>query len=131
MKQYQICTNGTWRDTVDTVQIDYYARCYAGLLRVKPYTRVKNTIIAAGKRKVCRIWDNQGKTLDRYTIAFKGYRLEGYGMVYPYLASSTNPFHEFGQHEESKEFMKGKHLGKRVAFEGLPDDVKKFILQSI
>ena len=57
--------------------------------------RIKNTIIVDGKRKVCRIWDNQGETLDGYTIAFKGYRLEGYGMVYPYLASSNYPFHGF------------------------------------
>jgi hypothetical protein len=34
---------------------------------VKPVsTRIKNTIIVDGKRKVCRIWDNQGETLDRY-----------------------------------------------------------------
>lgn len=93
--------------------------------------RIKNTIIVDGKRKVCRIWDNQGETLDRYTIAFKGYRLEGYGMVYPYLASSKYPFHSFGQHGEGKEFLTGKHLGKRVSFESLPEDVQKFILQSI
>jgi len=85
-----------------------------------------------GKRLVCRIFDNGGATVDRYTIALKGYRWV-LGMVYPYLASSTNPFHPqgFGQHGESREFLTGKHLGKRVAFDSLPVDVQKFVLNNI
>ena len=97
-------------------------------------TRIKNTIMLEGKRKVCRIFDTgPDGTFDRYTIAFKGYRMEGYGMVYPYLASSDNPFHPqgFGQHGESKEFITGKHLGKRVALDSLPADVQRFILDNI
>ena len=81
--------------------------------------KIKNTIIVNGKRKVCRIFDTgPDGTFDRYTIAFKGYRVNGYGMVYHYLASSDNPFHPqgFGMHLESREFLKGKHLGKRIAF---------------
>lgn len=102
----------------------------------KAKARIKNTIMIDGKRKVCRIYDagsSDNSPVDRYTIAFKGYRAEGYGMVYPYLASSDHPFHPqgFGQHGESKFFLTGKHLGKRVDFEAMPADVKKFILQSI
>lgn len=96
--------------------------------------RVKNTILVAGKRKVCRIFDaGPDGAFDRYTVAFKGYRVEGYGMLYPYLASSDNPFHPqgFGQHSESREFLIGKHLGKRVSFYTLPEQVQNFILQSI
>ena len=95
--------------------------------------RIKNTIMIDGKRKVCRIYDAGSGVCDRYTIAFKGYRAEGYGMVYTYLASSDHPFHPqgFGQYGESEFFLAGKHLGKRVDFEALPVDVKKFILQSI
>lgn len=96
--------------------------------------RVKSTIIVEGKRKVCRIFDTGADgVFDRYTIAFKGYRVHGHGMVYPYLASSDYPFHPqgYGMHEESKEFVTGKHLGKRVRFESLPDSVKKFILVNI
>ncbi len=95
---------------------------------------IKNTILVNGKRKVCRIYDTGSDgAFDRYTVAFKGYRAEGYGMVYPYLASSENPFHPqgFGMHCESKEFLTGKHLGKRVNFDSLPADVQRFILQSI
>lgn len=96
--------------------------------------RIKNTIMVNGKRKVCRIFDTGSDgVFDRYTIAFKGYRVQGYGMVYPYLASSDNPFHPqgYGMHGESKEFVTGKCLGKRVPFEALPDSVKRFILANI
>lgn len=94
---------------------------------------MKNTILVNGKRKVCRIFDNGGATADRYTVAFKGYRVERDGMVYPYLACNENPFSPlgFGQHGESRDFLTGKHLGKRVAFDLLPDQVQKFILQNI
>ena len=105
--------------------------------------RISNTIMVDGKRKVCRIFDTGlDGPFDRYTVAFKGYRVpraigpsapKGYGMVYPYLASSDNPFHPqgFGQHGESKEFITGKQLGKRVRFDSLPADVQRFILDNI
>ena len=97
-------------------------------------TRIKNTIMIDGKRKVCRIFDTGlDGPFDRYTVAFKGCRLQGHGMVYPYLASSDNPFHPqgFGQHGESKEYLTGKHLGKRVRFDSVPTDVQRFILDNI
>lgn len=95
--------------------------------------RIRNTIIIDGKPKVCRIFDGGDAFADRYTIAFKGYFVPGHGMVYPYLASGPSPFHPmgFGQHCESKEFLTGRHLGKRVSFDSLPLGVQKFILQSI
>ena len=54
-------------------------------------------------------------------------------MVFPYLACSNSPFHPqgCGMHGESKEFVKGKCLGKRVPFEALPADVQRFILINI
>ena len=93
--------------------------------------RVLNTIMHNGKRKVCRIFDAGEQHLDRYTVAFKGYRSKRYGMVYPYLACSVSPYHGFGQRGESEWFFTGKHLGKRVSFESLNDDVKRFILSNI
>jgi len=95
--------------------------------------RIKNTIIVNGKRKVCRIFDNGGTSIDRYTIAFKACKVNNIFTIYPYLASSANPFHPqgFGQHGESREFLNGKHLGKRVAFDSLPVDVQKFVLNNI
>lgn len=83
-------------------------------------------------RLVCKIWDNGGRSFDRYTVVFKAHRIEGL-MCWTYLAASENPFHPqgFGQHGESLEPMGGKHLGKRVTFDALPVDVQKFIMQSI
>ena len=104
--------------------------------------KIKNTItLNDGRRMVCRIfdakidkmyYDNESKPpFDRFTVAFKGYRVKNWGMVYPYIASSENPFHPlgFGQHGESREFLTGKHLGKRISFESLPVDVQSFVLQ--
>ena len=96
--------------------------------------RIKSTIWVNGRRKVCRVFDTgPDGAFDRYTVAFKGYRVDGHGMAYPYIASSDNPFHSqgFGQHGESNEFLTGKHLGKRVSFESLPEQVQRFILQNI
>ena len=95
---------------------------------------MKNTIMVNGQRKTCRIYDCGDAVADRYTVAFRGYRVEGWGMVYPYLvAAGPCPFHPqgFGQHGKSREFLKGRHLGKRVTFESVPADVQQFILQSI
>ena len=94
---------------------------------------MKNTIFVNGKRKTCRIWDSGSIFADRYTIAFRGYRVPNYGMIYPYLASGPDPFHPmgFGQHGESKTFLTGRHLGKRIPFDSLPEPVQRFVLSNI
>ena len=100
-------------------------------------TRIPNAIVVSGKRKVCRIFDaGPDGPVDRYTIAFKGWRdasSRDYVMVYPYLAASAHPFHPqgFGQHGESRHFLTGRHLGKRIRFEDLPEQVQRFVLQNI
>ena len=96
-------------------------------------TRIPSTIQVKGKRKVCRIFDYGDSVAYRYTIAFKGYRIPGEELWYPYLVAGPAPFYPqgFGQRGESKAFVSGKHLGKRVRFETLPKDVQAFILQSI
>ena len=95
---------------------------------------MKNTILVNGKRKVCRIFDIGAKgSIDRYTVAFKGYWVSGFGMVYPYLASDDTPFHPqgFGQHGENPTFLTGRHLGKRVPSDVLPLQVQQFILENV
>jgi len=96
-------------------------------------SRIKNTVMHNGKRHVCRIFDAGPEMIDRYTVAFKGHYLKAYGMVYPYLAASSLPFHPqgFGQHGEAKQFLTGKHLGRRIRFEDAPTDVQKFICQNL
>lgn len=96
--------------------------------------RIKNTIQHPTRgRLTCRVYDNGGATVDRYTVAFKGSYVPHYGMVYPYLACNDAPFHPqgFGQHGENREFLDGAYLGKRVAFDTLPSDVQKFIMNNI
>ena len=95
--------------------------------------RIPNTIQVAGKRKTCRIYDAGDQFADRYTIAFKGYRLKDWGMIYPYLSASENPYHPqgVGQHGEAPHPMTGRHLGKRVSFDSLPEPVQRFILMNI
>ena len=96
---------------------------------------MKNSIITDGKKRTCVIYDNGGPgapggSIDRYTVVLRAYRDKRRGcMVYPYLACSKYPFQSFGLHEDSYESIRGKHLGKRVAFEDVPEDVKAFILQ--
>lgn len=70
--------------------------------------------------------------MDRYTVAFKGWRHRT-GMVYPYIAASEHPFHPqgFGQHGENPSFLTGKHLGRRIRLEDCPTDVRKFICQNL
>ena len=95
--------------------------------------RIQNTILVNGKRMVCRIFDaGPDGAADRYTIAFKGWRGRD-GMAYPYLAASEAPFHPqgFGQHGESRTFLTGRHLGRRIRFEDLPEQVQRFVLQNI
>lgn len=97
--------------------------------------RVKNTItLPDGRRVVCRIFDagdGERASVDRFTIAFKGFRGWRGDMVYPYIAASSHPFHPqgFGQHGESRDFLTGRHLGKRIGFDALPPDVRRFVLQ--
>lgn len=92
--------------------------------------RIRNTIQANGKRKVCRIYDAGDAVIDRYTIALKGHRVQGHGMVYPYIASGIDP-RGCSAHGESKEYLTGRHLGQRVSFDTLPEAVQRLILSNI
>jgi hypothetical protein len=94
-----------------------------------------------------KAYDNGGKTVDRYTVTFEIYNehtgkwdifTEGWNVNAPDKDSSYNriyclgmsgrPFHPqgFGQ---SSLCVEGQHLGKRVKFSKLPEEVKKCILQ--
>jgi hypothetical protein len=96
--------------------------------------KIPNTIQHPTRgRLVCKIYDNGGETLDRYTVTFKAFHISGYGLCYRYISASDEPFHPlgFGQHGENRTSIDGKHLGNRVMFARLPSGVQKFIMQSI
>lgn len=82
--------------------------------------------------KYIRVYDNCGKTFDRYTIVFT----KKINDEFVYLGMSENPFHPqgFGQHGSSKTIIDRptwKHLGKRIKFEQLPEDCQKLVKQEI
>lgn len=76
-----------------------------------------------------RIYDNGGKTADRYTIipprnAGATYRERASGL-WMAAGSSEHPQHPqgFGQHTSA---MPGSHLGRRIRWDDLPEDVQRF-----
>lgn len=80
---------------------------------------------------VCRVYDNGGKTADRFTALypFEDYSHAPDGM-YAAVGMDETPFHPqgIGSHCGA---MPGSHLGRRVAFEVLPVDCQRLIRQDI
>ena len=82
---------------------------------------------------VLRVYDNGGRSFDRYTIlpprwAGNDYRENAPGSWIA-IASSERPFSPqgFGQHCRA---VAGSHLGKRIKWSDLPADVQRFARQS-
>jgi hypothetical protein len=83
------------------------------------------------KPRWIRCYDNGGKTFDRYTVVFtRGKRV--------YLGMSAHPSHPqgFGQHgewskgESSIDWPTYGHLGKKIAFEQLPEECQKCVRET-
>lgn len=72
---------------------------------------------------ILRVWDNQGKTFDRYTIRIRN----------SYYGMSSNPNHPQGFCQYCGDYgsvVEGKHLGKllqRKEYRLLPEEVRKTI----
>lgn len=94
----------------------------------------QEALMPKGIPRYVRLYDNGGKTFDRYTCVFTGvYRRTKTRGDFLYLGMSANPFHPqgFGQHGSSPHQIDRPsygHLGKKVKWDVLPDDVKKCIL---
>lgn len=74
-----------------------------------------------------RCYDNGGKTADRYTIlpprwASKGWR---WNEMWMGVGCNERPFHPQGI-GGMVTAMAGRHLGKRVEFSSLPNDVRAY-----
>jgi hypothetical protein len=76
-----------------------------------------------------RIYDNGGKTIDRYTAVYMNLPERKPG-EFSAVGMCERPFSPqgFGQHCTA---MAGRHLGKRIKFEALPNDCQKLIEQDI
>lgn len=80
---------------------------------------------------VLRLYDNGGKTTDRYTIIPPRWASEYQERtpgVWEALGASDTPFapQGFGMVVTA---VPGKHLGKRINWNALPDQVKRFARQ--
>lgn len=78
-----------------------------------------------------RVYDNQGETLDRYTVLFTRKRVDGefFG-----LDMSENPIdpNGIGQHFSSPDILdypSSSHLGKRIRFNDLPKICQKLVIE--
>ena len=94
-------------------------------------TRIDNFMPSGIPRKI-RVYDNQGETVDRYTVVFTGNYKGRNGC--DYLGLSEHPRHPqgFGQHGWDQgiiDYPKYSHLGKKIMFEQLPEDCKKVVIE--
>jgi hypothetical protein len=71
------------------------------------------------------IWDNKGKSIDRYTVIFK----EDEGA----LGLSDNPNHPNGvaMFLDVHDFVEGEHLGDNISWESLPKKVQSYVVDRI
>lgn len=78
------------------------------------------------------VYDDGGKSIDRYTVYYSDRKAWGYdgGKLWPCVAMNAVPFHPqgFGQHSSG---MLGRHNGKRIPFEDLPEDCQKLVRQDL
>ena len=90
------------------------------------------------KQIVIEAWDNGGKTIDRYSVAISGLMQVDKEPYTFWLGANDEPFHPqgYGMHcgeiqtREYKAQRGGwRHLGKRVSWWNLPEQVQQFILQ--
>jgi hypothetical protein len=72
------------------------------------------------------IYDNGGKTSDRYT-AIDTRQIERAapgGILYAAIGFNDQPFQSVGMHTSA---MRGRHLGKKITIDQLNEDCKKFV----
>jgi len=77
--------------------------------------------------KHVRLYDNGGTTVDRYTAVYMD-EPEYKPGVYAARGMSARPFHPQGVGLYCTA-MPGRHLGKRIRFDELPEDCQRLVLQ--
>ena len=83
--------------------------------------------------KIHSIYDNGGKTADRYTVYYKGRGAVSWSSGFRFracLGMSGAPFHPqgIGTHGAG---MTGRHNGKRITFDQLPADCQRAVLMDL
>ena len=92
-------------------------------LRQPTAIRSRSTVM-----KTVRIYDNGGKTADRFTAVFMA-QPQGRGL-YSGISMSESPFHPqgVGQHCSA---MPGRHLGRRIALASMPADCQAMVMRDL
>jgi hypothetical protein len=81
--------------------------------------------------KIRAIYDNGGKTVDRYTVYFDIIEKQQSGIIfYSCLGMSEKPFHPCGICQHSSGQL-GRHNGKRIELKDLPLDCQKAVYQDL
>lgn len=83
--------------------------------------------------KIHSIYNNGGATCDRYTVYYGGRGSVCHterGVFREFLGMSGAPFHPQGfcQHGTG---VPGRHNGKRITFDDLPEDCQRAVLQDL
>ena len=81
---------------------------------------------------VLGIYDNGGKTCDRYTVIYTPYTLDG-DTYFPYVGMSEAPFHPqgFGQHGELRHRYTRQAGERCIDFEQLPEACQRLVRQDL
>lgn len=76
-----------------------------------------------------RCYDNGGKTFDRFTVVYMDEPENAPGL-FAAVGMSENPFHPqgFGQHCSA---MPGRHLGKRIRLEDMPEACQRLVKRDL
>ncbi len=80
------------------------------------------------KQNNIKCYDNGGKTLDRYTVVYLNEVEDKFKKTYAARGMNSMPFHGIGMYCTA---MVGRHLGKRIKFEELPEDCQKLVKQDL
>jgi hypothetical protein len=88
----------------------------------KTITKKKTGKWAVRKYKTSRIYDNGGKTIDRYTVITSKNRVFGFDED-PYRPQG------FGQFSHDWKGGSTKHLGKKITTRSLPVKARKYVKQ--
>lgn len=80
------------------------------------------------KPKNIRIYDNGGRSYDRYTVIYMD--MPEQPGSFTSIGMSEDPFHPtgFGQHGPA---MPGRHLGKRIKWDELPEACQRAVMQDL
>lgn len=96
-------------------------------------TRIK-ALMPEGVPRYIRCYDNQGASIDRYTVCFTGHYLHKTDRQFISICMSDFPCHPngvglTGEHSERIDYPSYRHLGTKITFADLPEACKKLVVE--